>query len=182
MGEDVFPGGLGRDELWPDPGKEGRQHLDSARLEDPLRTLHLRPVIRVTTTSSLADAIRTMRESAVGSCVVDDENGKLAGIITERNLLNRISLDGFCADEVTAGDFMQPDPESLALDHPIAYALNRMFGGGDRHIPIIDDAGRAVGVVTLRDIVDEVCDYFSEQVQCIPPRRRHAIASKREGA
>ncbi len=182
MSEDVFPGGLGREDLWPEPGKAGRHHLDSSRLEDPLRTLHLRSVVRIATGSTLSAAIRTMREAGVGACVIDSENGTLAGLVTERDLLNRIPLDGVCADEVTVNDFMQSDPETLALDHPIAYAMNRMFGGGDRYIPIVDDDDRAVGLVTLRDIVDEVCDYFSEQVQCIPPRRRHAIASEREGA
>jgi CBS-domain-containing membrane protein len=57
-----------------------------------------------------------------------------------------------------------------------------MFGGGDRYIPVVDEHLRVVGVVTLRDIVDEICDYFSEQVQCLPPRRRLAIAREREGA
>ena len=182
MSQDVFPGGLGRDDLWRDPGKEGRHHLDSSRLEDPLRTLHLRPVVRIAAGSSLALAINTMRDARVGACVVEGADGMLSGIVTERDLLNKIPLDGVCADDVLVNEFMQSDPETLAPDHPIAYALNRMFGGGDRYIPIVDDDGQAVGLVTLRDIVDEVCDYFSEQVQCIPPRRRHAIARQREGA
>jgi CBS domain-containing protein len=183
MGDDLFLHELGSGENRPQPRKkEGGPHLDSARLEEPLRSLHLRRPVRVTVGSSVAEAIRTMREAGVGSCIVETGKGTLAGIVTERDILNKVPLDGIRLDETAVDEFMRSDPETLAPDHPIAYALNRMFGGNDRYIPIVDDRDRVVGVVTLRDIVDEVCDYFSEQVQCLPPRRRLAIPREREGA
>jgi CBS domain-containing protein len=183
MGDDLFLHELGPEENLPLPRRKREgTHLDSARLEEPLRTLNLRPPVRVVSGDTVADAIRAMRESGVGSCVVEGPHGGLAGLVTERDILYKLPFDGVRLDDTVVDLLMQSDPETLALDHPIAYALNRMFGGRERSIPVVDEQLRVVGVVTLRDIVDEVCDYFSEQVQCLPPRRRLAIARKREGA
>jgi len=180
MGDDLFLHELGPGR--PHAKKGGDPHLDSARLEDPLGSLNLRSPVKVVSGDSVAEAIAAMRDAGVGSCVVETGDGSLAGIVTERDILNKLPFDGIQLDDTVVDLFMQTDPETLALDHPIAYALNRMFGGGDRYIPIVDDHLRVVGVITLRDIVDEVCDSFSEQVHCLPPRRRLAIASEREGA
>jgi CBS domain-containing protein len=183
MGDDLLLHELGPEENWPLSGKKGKgAHLDSARLEEHLSTLNLRSPVRVVSGDTVADAIRAMRESGVGSCVVEAPDGSLAGLVTERDILYKLPFDGIRLDDIVVDLLMQSDPETLALDHPIAYALNRMFGGGDRYIPVVDEHLRVVGVVTLRDIVDEICDYFSEQVQCLPPRRRLAIAREREGA
>ena len=57
-----------------------------------------------------------------------------------------------------------------------------MAGGGYRNIPLVDDRNRAVGLVTLRDVVEEICEHFSDEVLTLPPTRRSAIAPKREGA
>ena len=181
MKDELFLGGIGPEDRWRDPGR-GDHRLDSSRLEDPLRSLPLRPPVRVQLGSDAGDAIRKMRDAGVGSCVVENVKGSLAGIVTERDVLNKVPLDGIRLDKTPVEEFMQHDPETLALDHPIAYALHNMSGGGYRNIPVVDDSNHAVALVTLRDIVDEVCDNFSEQVQCIPPRRRLGIASEREGA
>lgn len=183
MGDDSVLRELGPEEDWAIPVKRAQgPRLDSSRLEEPLRSLNLRPPVRIVSGDSVAAAIRAMRQAGVGSCVVETPDGSLAGLVTERDILYRLPFDRVRLDDTVVDLFMQPDPEALSLDHPIAYALNRMFGGGDRSIPVLGDDLRVAGVLTLGDIVDEVCDHFSEQVQCLPPRRRLAIAREREGA
>jgi CBS domain-containing protein len=156
--------------------------FEAARLKDPLKSLRLRPPVKVSLGSELIDAIVKMRESGVGSCLIEDGDGALAGILTERDLLNKMPFDGTGIRSATVDDFMHANPETLTPDHPIAFALNRMAGGGYRNLPLVDDSGGAVGLVTLRDIVEEICEQFSEEVLCIPPTRRAAIAKEREGA
>ena len=48
---------------------------------------------------------------------------------------------------------MTSNPETLGIDDGVAFALNRMIHGGFRHIPVVDDDGRAVGVLSQREIV-----------------------------
>lgn len=147
-----------------------------------MRSLRLRRPVVVTTGANMAVVIRRMRKAGVGSCLIVNEDERLIGIVTERDLLNKVSLRATDLGKIKVDALMQPDPETLTLDHPIAYALNRMAGGGYRNIPLVDRAGRVTGLVTLRDVVEEVCDHFSDEVLTLPPTRRAAIAREREGA
>ena len=168
----------GEESIYEESSEASR--LEASRLKDPLRSLSLRPPVIVPLGCRLGEVIRKMREAQVGSCLIEDANGILAGIFTERDLLTKAPLEGVNLDEMQVDDFMQPNPETLTPDHPIAYALNRMAGGGYRNIPLVDDDNRAVGLVTLRDIVEEVSEHFSDEVFTLPPTRRSA--PKREGA
>jgi CBS domain-containing protein len=49
------------------------------------------------------------------------------------------------------------------------YALNKMSVGGFRHVPLVDAAGRAVGIVSVKDIVDYLVDVFASDVLTVPP-------------
>ena len=156
--------------------------LDATRLAEPLKTLRLREPVRADSDARVGDVLGRMREAGVGSCVVEHADGTLVGIFTERDLLDKIPLDGCNLNERPIAQFMQADPETLTPEHPITYALNNMSAGHYRNIPLVDDRDHAVSLVTLRDIVDEVCETFGEEVFCLPPRRRLGIADKREGA
>ena len=158
------------------------RRLDAARLQEPLRTLPLRPPVKVPAGTTLGEAIRRMRAARVGACLVEDASSVLQGIFTERDLLNRVPLDGIRLEDAPIERYMQPNPETLTPDHPVAYALNRMGGGGYRNVPLVDEHGRAVGLVTLRDIVEDLVDHFGDDVRSLPPTRRSAIAREREGA
>jgi CBS domain-containing protein len=130
----------------------------------------------------MGEAIRKMRAARAGACLVETEDGRLAGIVTERDLLVRVPLDGVTLDTTRVEEFMHANPETLTPDHPIVYALNRMAGGGYRNVPLVDGAGRPVGLVTLRDIVEEIIEHFGEEILSLPPTRHGEIAKEREGA
>ena len=134
-----------------DLGRDGPRHrLEADRLEDSLRTMRLRDPVVVSRGARLAKVIRRMRKAGVGSCLITDDADRLVGIFTERDLLNKASLRSVDLDKVKVDEMMQSDPETLTLDHPIAYALNRMAGGSYRNIPLIDRGGQVTGLVTLR--------------------------------
>lgn len=180
--DDTAPGHSDGEDWTTQQVQETVRRLDAARLEEPLRTLPLRPPVKVPLGATAADAIRKMRDAGVGACLVEDRDGRLAGIFTERDLVNRVPLDGTKLDSVPIEELMRPDPDTLTPEHPVAYALNRMAGGGYRHVPLVDGRGRAVGLVTLRDIVEDLVQHFGDDVLSLPPTRRSAIAKEREGA
>lgn len=166
-----------------DLGRDRPTHrLEADRLEDSLRTMRLREPVVVPSGTRLATTLRRMRRAGVGSCVVVNDDRRLLGIFTERDLLNKIALGAVDPTAMPVDALMQPDPETLTPEHPIAYALNRMAGGGYRNIPLVDAEGKIAGLVTLRDIVEEVCEHFSDEVLTLPPTRRAAIPREREGA
>ena len=114
---------------------------------------------------AVREAVAIMREHHVG-CVLVVEGERLAGILTERDLLLKMEhadLDG------PVSRLMTPDPETLSPDDPIVYALNKMSVGGFRHVPLVDGDGRPVGVVSVKDVVDYIVDFFPNDVLTVPP-------------
>jgi CBS domain-containing protein len=141
-----------------------RRVLDQDTIQEPIRLLNPRTPLCLAPDASLQEAVRVMREHHVG-CVLAVENDRLAGILTERDLL--LKLEG--------GDLSRPvrevmtaDPEVLRLDDPIVYALHRMSVGGYRHVPLVDDAGRPVGILSVKDIVHYVVSFFVSDVLTLP--------------
>jgi CBS domain-containing protein len=77
--------------------------------------------------------------------------------------------------------FMTPDPVTLPGDANVAFALNRMLVQGFRHIPLIDEQGHPIGVVSMRDLIEYLSDFFDKEVLHLPPEPRTAFRN-RDGA
>jgi CBS domain-containing protein len=138
--------------------------LDQRMLREPVRVLTPRAPITLPKEASVRDAIRVMRQERIG-CVLVVEHDVLIGIVTERDLL--LKLEGYLDQPITA--LMTPEPETLSMDAPIAYALNKMSVGGFRHVPLVDANGGPVGIVSVKDIVDYLVDLFASDVLTVPP-------------
>lgn len=147
-------------------GREpGTRALDQRVLREPIRLLNPRQPFTIPPSSPVRDAIQLMREHRIG-CVLVVEGGRLCGILTERDLLLKLDQAHF---DRPLSELMTPDPEVLRPDDPIVYALNKMSVGGFRHVPLVDDAGRVVGILSVKDIVDYIVDFFPNDVLTVPP-------------
>ena len=151
--------------LLADADAKAPRVLDQRMIREPIRLLEPRRPLSLTPSASVREAIGIMREHRIG-CVLVVEDERLVGIITERDLL--LKLDGTNVDR-PIGALMTPDPEVLTPDAPIVYALNKMSVGGFRHIPLVDDLLRPVGVVSVKDIIDYIVDFFPNDVLTVPP-------------
>jgi len=148
----------------------------------PIRGLPtLKEPICVRPDTTVRRAIDEMNEHRVG-CVLVEEGGRLAGVFTERDVLGKIVTGGIDMDRTRVAEVMTRDPECLTLDDGVAYALNKMSVGGFRHVPLVDDAGRPVGIVAMRDIVDFIVHLFPGQVLNLPPAPGLGVSRTREGA
>ena len=139
--------------------------LDQRMIREPIRLLAPRRPVSLPPAATVEDVIRTMREHRIG-CVLVSESDRLLGIITERDLLLKLGA-GELGRPVR--DFMTADPETLTPDDPIVYALNKMSVGGFRHVPLVDEVGRPVGIVSVKDIIDYIVDFFPNDVLTVPP-------------
>lgn len=160
---------------------EDKRSLEAVALEKPIRSLSLRKPLCVEESRPVGEAIQVMRENRMGSVLVT-RKGRLVGIFTERDVLNHVALG---KPEFTAsrlGDCMRADPETLPPHAPMAYALNLMSVGGFRHIPLVDESGKAVGIVSVRDIVTYLVDHFPDKVLNLPPVKKDNFPGSREGA
>jgi CBS domain-containing protein len=155
-----------------------RRTLDSRTIHEPLRLLNPRSPLTVESSATLREAVAIMREHHIG-CVLVVDGERLAGILTERDLL--LKMEGADLTQPVTR-FMTPDPETLELDDPIVWALNRMSVGGYRHVPLVDRDGRPVGILSVKDIVHYIVALFPNEVLTLPPDPARAeVWSGRDG-
>jgi CBS domain-containing protein len=155
------------DEAYFDAEKAPRP-LDYRILHEPIRRLEIRPPVCIARTASLSEAVREMQQHRVGYVMVVDR-GPLVGILTERDVLNKVL--GKIPDwgAVPVESVMTADPEVLTPEDAIVFALQKMSIGGFRHVPVVDDQRRPVGIVSVRHVVDWVVGFFPEHVLNVPP-------------
>ena len=155
--------------------------LDDSIIREPISTLEPQVPVCVAADATVADAIRTMQEHRIGCVLVTGAEG-LAGIFTERDVLRHVVGAGLDPETTPVTDLMTPNPETVRADAGIVYALNKMSLGGFRHVPVVDDAGRPVGIISVKDVVDYIVDFFSHEVLNVPPEPGLDVAKSREGA
>ena len=109
-----------------------------------------------------------MRASGGGAALVC-RTGKVVGIFTERDVLNKLFL-GPLDDGQPIDAFMTADPKILLLDATLGEAVRLMTEHGYRNIPLVDAAGCSAGMIAARDIVQYVAEHFPTEVANLPPR------------
>lgn len=178
MQEDQFDDELARmDEL---EQSESPGLNEGITLDAPLSSLKLpRPII-VSSGTSIKEAVMNLQEKSLGCLLVEDKN-RLIGIMTERDILLKITGKGLDFDKEVVGNFMSGDPEYLKMEDAVAYALNIMVFSGFRHVPIVDDNKKSVGVVSLVDIVQQVAYTLSDEVLNLPPLPQREGFDRPEG-
>ncbi len=149
---------------------EDERRIRGAILGESIATLNPPEPIALPPTATLAEAIAAMNDRKTG-CVCVVETGALAGILTERDLL-RLAQEELRPSEIPIGNVMTADPETLHPEDGIAVALNLMSAKGFRHIPVVDDDDRPVGIVAMRDIVRFIVSMFPDTVHNVPPDPR----------
>jgi CBS domain-containing protein len=97
---------------------------------------------------------RRMADRNVGAVLVL-EDGRLAGIMTERDLMRAVARG--LRDDMVVGECMTADPETIAPDDTIEHAAVLMIHGGFRHLPVVD-GDDVVGVLSIRDLVQVVVE------------------------
>lgn len=141
----------------PQAGTEVERSL----MEDPVECLQpIRP-LTVASQTLLQDAIQMMRNHGIGCVLVTDDDGRLGGILTERDLLKKVAGRGLDLGQYSVGDFMSRDPERCKPDHPLAYGLQRMIISDIRYLPIVDASDRPAGIVSSRDVITYMAEKFN---------------------
>lgn len=146
---------------------------------DSVSRLHLTPPHQVEPRQSVADALALMRRQRIGSLLVCSGD-RLVGIFTERDLLRRV-LAAAKPLTIPVAECMTPDPVVVHPKEPIGAAVRRMEEGGYRHLPVVDDAGKPLGVLSVKRIVHYLVEHFPGTVYNLPPDP-NAVPQAAEGA
>ncbi len=122
-------------------------------------------IITCSTTCIVADAIAIMDGKGVGSILVYDENKKLAGIFTERDIM-KCFVKNVSFTDVVMSKVMTANPMTLDSSTEVATAMTLMSEKRIRHLPVTEE-GNVVGVISYRDLVSHLLPeviYMAEDI------------------
>ena len=108
-------------------------------------------VLRIDADASVLEAVQQMVEANVGSLLVMD-GGEVAGIVTERDYLRRVTLEGRTDEDTAVREIISSPLIVATLETTIDECLALMTDRRIRHVPVVDD-GDVVGIVSIGDLV-----------------------------
>lgn len=131
-----------------------RPGMEKRILEGSVLDLGLHAALTAAPSDTLAQAVETMREGKMG-CVLVLEGGRLAGVLSERELLFRTDAETNLS-RTRVGDVMRAEDSWLREDDPVADAFHRMAVSGNRHVPV-RRADKSFAVISARDLLSYLC-------------------------
>jgi len=134
--------------------------------------------VTVAPQTPVRDVLKVMKEHATGSILVcQDET--LEGIFTERDALKILALGQSLDGPVS--EVMSRRPVTIGAGGTVGEAITIMSRGGYRRIPIVDENGRATGLLKVSGILHYLVAHFPEVIYNLPPTPHH-MTQQREGA
>ena len=109
-------------------------------------------VLTMEADTPLANAIKLMADNNYGSVVVT-KNDKLVGIFTERDVLRRVSAKNKDLKKTKLADVMTKNPCTATQDDLVTDSMRRMSQGRFRHLPVVDEDKKVVGILSQGDFV-----------------------------
>lgn len=109
-------------------------------------------LLSVSLTATVTEAVALMDEKSLGSVLVRDAAGAMAGIFTERDLMRRVVRQGRDPKTTPMSAVMTPDVRKVPSTESIVEVLRLMIEHGYRHMLVVD-GGKPVGVVSIRDLM-----------------------------
>ena len=108
------------------------------------------PVVTATASETVAEACARMHQHKVGSVIVVDGDRPI-GILTERDLV-RFAASGIDGNSAKVGEWMTPEPDTIAPDEEVTQSFRHLLEKNYRHFPVVS-GGKLAGIVSARDLM-----------------------------
>jgi CBS domain-containing protein len=102
---------------------------------------------------TLSDAAAVMWRRDCGAVPVVDEERRVVGVVTDRDICMALATRGRLATEVRVGDVMTAEPRTCTSADDVREALDLMRSAQLRRLPVVDGAGRLAGILSINDII-----------------------------
>lgn len=110
------------------------------------------PAVTVSEETTLDEAASILWEKNIGSVIIVNKLGNMAGILTERDMLFAVTK-GLTGRNVPVSSIMSQTSLLASPNENVATVLDRMIKGGVRHLPVVDKDARPVGMISMRDLI-----------------------------
>ncbi len=132
----------------------GADLIPPSILCESVGSIGIKKPLTVPMNTPLSECVSLFQKHRIGSIIITDEDGRIAGIFTERDCILKVIARVESLETALVKDFMTPDPMRELPEATLAYALNLMSNGGFRHVPIVDQDDVPIGIVSVKDVVD----------------------------
>lgn len=123
-----------------------------------------REVVVIGREESLQEAVELFRQYHVGALVVVENQRGLkvpVGMLTDRDIVIEVIARGVDLDAVTVGDVMRDNLVTVREATTLLDALGLMQGNGVRRLPVVDERGGLLGILTVDDIIELVAEQMT---------------------
>ncbi len=121
--------------------------------------------------ATVADAIKKMIERRTGAVAIVDNEHVVAGMFSERDVMKKFALSGRPAESTPVREYMSHYVVMGSPETTPAEALEVMIESRHRHLPIVDKAGKLLGVISIRHLLEAKVDLLTEQLRRMEDER-----------
>jgi CBS domain-containing protein len=126
-----------------------------------------REIAAVPLDATVADAINKMLDHHVGAVAVVDSEFRVAGIFTERDVLRKMALTQTDPQSTSVRDLMTTPVEMATQRTGAGEALATMIDRHFRHLPVADDRGKLLGILSIRNLLEWRVDDLSRELESL---------------
>ncbi len=126
-----------------------------------------RDTVTITTEASVGDAVDLLGQHNIGALVVSDDGKNIQGIISERDIVRRLRDKGTSLLDCTVGECMTVSVKTTLENASARNMLSRMTELRLRHLPVVDDRGSLIGMVSIGDVVKLRLDDLISEVEAL---------------
>jgi len=123
-------------------------------------------VVSIDTAADLAAAAKLLTKHSIGVLVVLDVDGRLVGILSERDIVRAMSENGIAALQLPVAEVMTRSVSTCDVNDAISSVMERMTKGKVRHMPVLEN-GSLAGIVSNRDLLKLHLDTIREHIHQI---------------
>lgn len=134
--------------------------LERALAEEPVEAIQAKPFTSIAPDIPVHAALETLIGGDIACALVMDEEQRLVGVFSDRDTLDKISLEYDEVKDKPVSEVMTRNPVFVRDDDSSAAALGVMAAAGYRHVPVVDANERVVGIVSPRRVVDFLQQHF----------------------
>jgi len=120
-----------------------------------------KPVIKISSDANITEACRLMENNNVG-CLLTETNGRLCGILTDRDIALRVAGPARDPWKTTVAEIMTHDPIRISVDKDVHHLTSLMHAYHVRRVPIVNGFDATVGIVTVDDLIAILGDEMSD--------------------
>ncbi len=123
-------------------------------------------IVCIEPTADLAAAVKLLSAHRIGAVVIRGAGGRLAGILSERDIMRALSEHGAAALTLSVGQVMTRDVATCGEDDTVASIMERMTEGKFRHMPVVIK-GRPAGLVSIGDVVKQRVEEIERESEAL---------------